>query len=47
MKKIQVTCICGWKGDTFEFHHKETELSNQCHIETSDLMNEFLKKQGA
>lgn len=31
-------CCCGWIGEDFQAHHKNTELEDTVHIETSPLM---------
>ncbi len=47
MKKTETSnemCCCGWIGENFEDHHKDTSTEDLVHVETSPLMELFLNK---
>jgi hypothetical protein len=45
MEQQKALCCCGWIGDDFSVHHKETEFEDRVHVETSILMELFLQKE--
>ncbi len=34
----QDECICGWTGESFDEHHRDTRFEELAHVETSPLM---------